>query len=559
MAKLKTLPDGREVLIGRPNSPSKQTTTRSQLRQDLGNVQYDEVLRVAKALYKQVDSESVAGRKPVLNHDDLKLMQEGVLIRPPWRIPFHELRQASYSTSLIGAIHKIRVDDLSAFFRVFVQGKTPEGFGFEVSDIFGDLEKAKNKSHDREFDELVSQAKKFFYYMGDKIEGWSKRDRFHTVGEMMIRDTLAIDRVAFWLKRNAFGKVIEIIYLDPATIYPTGDEGYRNDKSIGWVQIVDNQVVMEFGHEEIVCRSQNHSSDVRYRNFGLSPAESSIMELVTIIYILKKNRDRQSNRTPPEGIITVNGIVSEEALDALSAQWKNIFTGGMNNYAIPIMASENGDIKYQPLNIANDMVFDKLLEWTTGLVCASHGIDPMEVGLRLRDSGALSEASPDGRLKNTTSRAKKSLLSFFSDVCNEIKEHVEAFEPITFHFSGIDKQDENDVLERDLKEVKAFRTVDELRRQRNLPTLEQELIDSYGLDPEKVKGIGGMILDATFNQFASPKLTTEDPNAGMGGDDGQGEEGDSSDEEGEDEDEDFDPDNEQMDDEDEDDDSDLRF
>lgn len=547
MAVEKTV-NGKAVLIGRPSKKSPQgnlvQTEFEKLKESVPRENFERLVAVTKSLLAQNEGylDKFSNKQPVFSHDEMALLANGVHLRPAWRIPYEELRRASYTNSLIGAIHRIRVDDLSHFFQI----STKQGFSFSLNE--------EDKKLDEETKLLVKNASEFFRLMGDKTEGWSKRDKLHTVGEMMIRDTLCIDSVCFWLIKNPWGKLIEIRYLDPATIFPVLSDGYIGDKSIGWVQMIDGQVKETFGHDEIIWKHQNHTSDVAMRGHGMSPTEAAMMELITIIYVLKKNRDRQSNRTPPEGFLSINKAIGQDAMDSLTAQWRNIFTGGLNNYAIPILAAEDADIKYQSLNLGSDMVFDKLLEWATGLVCAAHGIDPMEVGLKLRDSGALSEASSDGRVKNTMSRAKKALLGFFSDCFNDIKEHIPEYATIKQVFTGIDKEDEKEKLDKDEKLLKAYMTVDEVRRRNDLPLLEEELTNTYKLDAEQIKGIGGIILDSTFSQFASQKLTPPPEDDGMGMD---GEEG--MDEEEESEEEDFDPDQDIEEEEPEDDDEDLKF
>ncbi|WP_165784076.1 phage portal protein [Leptospira levettii] len=531
---------------------NKQTDKQDQftykgLSQMVPRENFERVVSVTKSLMAHIDNENLvdryAGKKPVFNHDEYSLLSNGVHLRPPWRISTDELRKASYTNSLIGAIHKIKVDDLSRFFNI----SKKEGFYFEMVD--------EDESPNDEDKKLIKNACEFYRLMGDKCEGWSRRDKLHTVGEMMIRDTLTIDSVCFWLIKNAWGKVLEIRYLDPGTIFPVLPDGYRGDVSIGWVQVIDGQVTETFGHDEIIWKHQNHSSDIRMRGHGISPTEASMLELIMIMYILKKNRDRQSNRTPPEGFISINRAIGPDALDSLVTQWRNVFSGGLNNYAIPILAADDAEVKYNPLNLGTDIVFDKALEWATGLVCAAHGTDPMEIGLKIRDSGALSEASPDGRIKNSMTRSKRAMLAFFSDCFNDIRDHIPEISRIKQVFTGIDQEDEKAKLDSDIQKLKSFMTLDEIRRTRDLPPLEKELIDSYGLDAEQVKGIGGIILDTTFSQFAGSKLSPpQDEGMGMeGGEDFGGEEDFDSEEEefvdedggeeGDEMDEDFDPDN----------------
>jgi len=488
-----------------------------------------QIMALAKGFLNTVDRDEFAGKytrkDPVYTDRENQYQSDGVMLRPSYRITYDDLRFASYGNSLIGAIHKIRVDDLSRFSQTIVKrnGDNKEGFTWIHED--GETELPV---------EEVKKANKFFELMGDKVEGWSSRDRLGTVFEMMLRDTLSIDTVAFYLVKNSFGHLLEIKYLDPATIFPIDPKvGFRGDKGIGWVQIVNNNIVETFGKDEIIWKHQNHISDVRMRGFGISPTEVSILELVGVINALKFNRDRFNSRNPPPGILSFDGDVSEETMDSLQLQYANMFSGNYNNYRIPIIATPSGKVTYTPLNIQNDLQFDKLLQWLSSLVLAAHGMDQAELGMKLQASQALSEASPDARIAHASTRAKKAMLSFFSDVFNEIKEFHPEFENKKQVFINVDPAD----IERDFNKrqaaIKSYMTIDEVRILEGMEPLGKTYAKMYDLEEdqaEAVKRLGGTILDAQFTQYANGILQALD---GGGGDDmGMGGEGGEFDEEG---------------------------
>jgi hypothetical protein len=476
-----------------------------------------QIMALAKGFLNSVDREDFAGkymRYPVLHDREIQFQNDGIMLRPIYRISYDDLRAVSYGNSLIGAIHKIRVDDLTRFSQTIVRrsGDNREGFTWIHED--GETELPI---------EEVREANKFFELMGDKVDGWSSRDRFGTVFEMMLRDTLSIDTICLYLVKNSFGNLIEMQYLDPATIFPVDPKtGFRGDKSIGWVQIVNQNIVETFAKDEIIWKHQNHISDVHMRGFGISPTEISILELVGMINALKFNRDRFNSRNPPPGIISLDGDISQETLDDIQLQYANLFSGNFNNYRIPVIATPSGKLTYTPLNIQNDLQFDKLLQWLSSLVLAAHGMDQAELGMKLQASQALSEASPDARIAHASSRAKKAMLSFFSDVFNEVKEFHPSFANKKQVFINIDPAD----IERDFNKrqaaVKTYMTIDEIRIQEGLKPLGEVYAEMYELDEEKakiVKRLGGTILDAQFTQYANSILQALDE----GGDDGMGE------------------------------------
>lgn len=501
---------------GRPRGPNYEKNLRKRQKSNSVKISYQrdkfikEVIRqsdqqirmLTKGFLNTIDNEQFAGKymkNPVYNDKDNQLQSDGVMLRPSSRISYDDLRAASYGNSLIGAIHKIRVDDISRFSKTIISknGSSNEGFTWESED--------EDKHIDKE---TVKKANKFFELMGDKIEGWSSRDKLGTVFEMMLRDTLSIDSIALYLVKNSFGHLIEIRYLDPATIFPVDPKiGFRGDKTVGWVQIVNHNIVETFAHDEIIWKHQNHISDIRMRGFGISPTEVSILELVGVINALKFNRDRFNSRNPPPGLLGVDGDISEETMENLQLQYANMFSGNYNNYRIPIIATPGGKINYTPLNIQNDLQFDKLLQWLSSLVLAAHGMDQAELGMKLQASQALSEASPDARIAHASSRAKKAMLNFFSDIFNEVKEFHPDFKEIKQIFINIDPADLDREFEKREKMVKSRMLIDEVRALDGLPPLGEVYAKLYQLDDEKaeaVKRLGGTILDAQFTQYSNP-------------------------------------------------------
>lgn len=310
------------------------------------------LLTLTKSLFHRVNSDRYAAKKPVFNHSELQLHNDGIELRHPGRLSHQDLRDASMGTSIFGAICNLRVNNLAEF-------ADPEYFTFAMRD-----KKAKPKTSD---DKLIRQATDFFSYMGEKNKGWANRDHLKAVLEMMVRDTLTIDAVAFYLSRNRFGKLKELHYLDPATILPVDRRrGYRGDRGVGWVQVIDGTVQETFGHDEIVMRHKNHLSDIRYRGTGFAPAEVCIKELAGIINGMKFNSQRFSNNPPP-GFMQVLGHVDQEVLDDLNLQWSSLWEGNENNFEIPILSSER-EVKWTPLAIKDDMFFDRLMQWYLVLV-----------------------------------------------------------------------------------------------------------------------------------------------------------------------------------------------
>nr|WP_241686944.1 phage portal protein [Leptospira stimsonii] len=449
----------------------------------------ERLLHLAKSWFGQVNTPDVAGRNPVYSFDQMQQIRDGIQLRPTWRIPIPHLRSASYGTSLISAIHTVRVEDLSKFARI----SSKSGLWFRMEDEDEEVS-----------DEITAKMKscgKWFDKMGDLTSGWANRDHLGSVFEMMTRDTLTIDSIAFFLIFNPFGKLIEIRYLDPASIFPVDPtKGYRGDRSVAYVQIIDDNIVETFGANEILWLHKNHLSDVSMRGFGFSSLEACMLDLVGVINSLKFNRDTFS-RQHPYGYLSFQGDISQEALDSLQLQWQEMISGLDDSHRIPILGTSAGEVKWTPLNIPNEMVFKDLMQWCVSLVLMGHGMDQAELGLRLIGSQSLSEANQTEKSKHSMTRAKLSLLTYFESAFTKLKNFREDdFGGIVCEFSGKDPEDEKEKVQKQKDEVANWKLVDEIRIAQDDPTIGETLADLYGVPVEDYKMAGALILNPIFQQ-----------------------------------------------------------
>lgn len=453
----------------------------------------DKLMLLAKSFFGQVNTEKIAGKygkEPVFTHEQYQVMTDGVRLRPVWRVDYSLLRQAAYGTSLISAIHTVRVDDLIRFASI---SKT-EGLWFKMED--------SEEKPDDETKELMKRAGRFFSFMGDKVDGWTEREHLYPVFEMMIRDTLTVDGLAHWMVRNPAGKLIEIRYLDPTTIFPVDPSiGYKGNRSVRFVQMIDNMVVETFGPDELIFSHKHNLSDVQTRGWGMSPLEATMLDLSGVINSLKHNRAKFS-RQPPPGFMSIQGDVTQATIESLETQWRNMVSGLDDSHAIPIVGSSAGEIKWTPLNVPNDIVFEKLMQWLVSFVLMGHGMDQAELGLRLLGSQSLAEANQNDKIKAAMTRSKKAMLTYFESVFNKVKEFRPEFSSIVVEFAGTNPEDEKEKLAKMKDEVGNFKLIDEYRIENDLPILGEKIAELYGEDFEKVKKAGATILNPAYLQHA---------------------------------------------------------
>lgn len=404
-------------------------------------------------------------KNPIYSDDMVVPVQQGVRVRPIYRIPLEDLRNISYASSLIGAIHQIMADDVSMYAKI---GEDP---GFEYK-----LKQKDISASDMQRKEMAEFANRVFL-MGDKSQSdWRERERLGEVLEMATRDTLAIDAVAYLRTYNRAGEICDVRYLDPATIFRVDPrKGYKGDKNITHVQMVHNTVTETYEAGRIVYRHKNNLSDIRMRGFGYSPIESCLVEIMSLLFTIKHNADRFNSRNPPKAIISSKNAIPKSDQERIELIWENAFFGPREGFKIPMMFGA-GEIQVHNLDVSDDFEFDKMLQMVSSFIIARHGIDPAQLGLRLNQSQSLAEPSMDGRQHFSRDRAHGSIMSFHQDCLNEVFDPSDE-SPITLSFIGVKTEQEDKKASLEDKQFKVSRSLDEIRKANDLPTMKEEAED----------------------------------------------------------------------------------
>lgn len=465
--------------------------------------------------------ESQKDRKDPIYTDELVALRDrGIMVRPIYRISTDDLRNIAYSSSLIGAIHQIVSDDAS----IYCQYLEDPGFKFKMKEAEEEVTPALETE--------MKEWAKFLLLMGDKsISDWRERDRFHEVIEMATRDTLAIDSVAYQRSYNRLDRLADVRYLDPGTIYQIDrKKGYEGDKNITHVQMIRGRVTETWEEGRLVYRHKNNLSDIRMRGFGFSPIEQCILEIMSLLFTVKHNGDRFNSRNPPKVLLTSENTINANDQARLELEWENAFHGPREGFKIPMMFGA-GKMQVHKLDVSDDFEFDKMMQIVSSFIIAAHGVDPAQLGLKLNNSQALSEASMDGRQHFSRDRMHGAIMGFHQDCLNELIDPPDDL-PYRMIFSGVKTEDANKRADLSDKEFKSFKSLDELRKERDMPTMAEEAEEyrKAGIYSEKEAKKHAKLGALRGNQYYSQAFTSviaesEGEGGGMPGMDPGGESG----------------------------------
>lgn len=374
-----------------------------------------------------------------------------------------------------------------------------KGLGFEVR--LRDLEAEPGRKEK----EQMKRIEDFIVNTGKDKD--VDRDSFQTFCKKIVRDTYIYDQVNFekvFSKKNKTS-MEKFIAVDPSTIfYATDKQGKIIKGGKRFVQVVDKRVVASFTSRELAMGIRNPRTELTSSGYGLSEVEIAMKEFIAYNNTEAFNDRFFSHGGTTRGILQIRSDQqqSQHALENFKREWKSSFSGINGSWQIPVVMAD--DIKFVNMTpTANDMQFEKWLDYLINIISALYGIDPAEIGFPNRGGGAtgskggstLNEADPSKKHQQSQNKGLQPLLRFIEDLVNRhiISEYGDKY---TFQFVGGDTKSATDKLNILKLETQTYKTVNEAREQEGYKPIEG----------------GDVILDGSFIQSLGHGLQQEQYN-----------------------------------------------
>jgi hypothetical protein len=350
---------------------------------------------------------------------------------------------------------------------------------------------------------------------------WS-RDDFDSFLRKTIQDALALDQMCWEIvgnrrrtaeiTRSGRGEgIVEFFATDGATyrLANTGAQFKNNDikgnKINGYypsyVQVYQHQIVAEFYPWELNFGIRNQSTSILNNGYGISELEDLIKIITWILNGDQYNGNFFSQGSNPKGILKVFGNVSEPMLNQFKQAWYNQIAGVQNSWKIPVIQSDKMDwVDLQKNN--TDMQFSLWGEYLRLITCALYKMDPIEIGFRNKNEGnQLFEGSKKETFNKSKEKGLEPLLKFWAGCFNKtiISEITENFE---FAFTGVTPDDEQAALDADIKKVANIEQLNEVRKRRGLPPLEDGdiVLNAAYLQNKQMNAMGSPDSNAAMDQ-----------------------------------------------------------
>ena len=441
----------------------------------------------------------------------------------PTSLSYNILYQISVKNSVVAAVISTRVNQVSTFTKP--KRFSTDGVGYEIR-----LRNSK-MAPTEEQQEVMQSLELFLENCGFNDD--PSRDDFDTFIRKLVRDSLTYDQTCFEIVPDRKGRPAEIVAVDAATIRSANEEyssyAYGNvakpkkGEEVAWVQVIDGSVVSWFTSKELAFGIRNPRSNVNLQPYGFSELEMLIQQITSHLYAEEYNSKFFSQGGTTKGIINIksdpNGIGNKEQLDSFKRQWQSQVNGMTGAWKTPVLQVPNG-IEYVNVSQSNrEMEFNQWINYLINIVCAVYAIDPAEINFSNNGGAAVQssvfETSQEQKLKNSKDKGLKPLLRFIESIIN--KYIISRFsQDYVFAFTGLDDKSEEEKAELDSKQVKVWKTVNEIRKEHGEEPIEHGdvILDPSFLNYKQQQQNSGAMQDNGFGGMEGDEDTSGEPTEG---------------------------------------------
>lgn len=399
----------------------------------------------------------------------------------PTSISYSTLFQIFWKLPIVQAIHFLRIKQVAAFAKPQIDRYA---LGF------------RTRMRDRKRNPSKTELKQIVYLedllMNTGVTNNPKgRDSFKTLLKKVTWDSLLYDQFCVEKVLNRKGLPAAWYAVD-ATTMRIADNGKtfidtEDKEAIRYVQIYDGMIINQFTQENMIFGVRNPSSNIRLHGYGVSELEMLITNITAMINTRSYNTKAFSQGIMAKGILNFEGTIPNARMEEFRRHWYNLLASVDNAHRMPVMNAEG--IKYINLQTTNrEMEYSAWMDYLIKEACSVYATDPAEINFDYGKTGqksALSESSSADKIMESKERGLRPLLE---DIADAINLHIiqEINPDFIFEFVGLDPETKDKVVDRNMKRVKSFITINELRAEEDLPAL-----------PE---GEGDIILDAYYFQ-----------------------------------------------------------
>lgn len=400
-------------------------------------------------------------------------------------------------TPVIAAILNTRIQQVSEFAS---PQTSPYGIGFKVR--LRDLKKKATRASEKQANEI----QKILLSAG----GGYGVGGFEPFLRCIMRDSLTYDQCNFEILRTRGGRVAGFVPVDASTIRrarPTEAEISRgrikpNDRK--FVQLVDNKIVNEYTREELGWGIRRPRTWLYANGYGY-PELEELTKIVT--YILNAetyNAVNFTNGIHASTILALKASLTQEQFRVFKRELTAMMHGPANAKRMPMVLLDPRSESKQELQAVNlsqsnrEMEYSQWNSYLIKIACSLYSMDPAELGFVFGNENQVSTITANGPSDRITASKERGLRPMLRAVESWLNTWVvhQIDEDFMVDFVGFDAKSEEAKQQLDIAALKAYKTINEVRAEHDLPPLEDQL--------------GNLVLEPSFLQVYMQSMMAQD-------------------------------------------------
>lgn len=288
-----------------------------------------------------------------------------------------------------------------------------------------------------------------------------------------------------------------------------------------YVQVIRGKIERAYTGDELKIGIRNVTTDIYNNGYGLSELELAVGLVTGHLNAEYYNQAYFTQGFSAKGILHIKAAINRRKLETVRQQWQHMVRGSKNSFQTPIFAGVE-EVKWVPLTQSHqDIGFEGWIRYLIKVTCAIFQIDPHEIGIGFKDEGPGGGVSSGDNTQEKLKQSKdKGLVPLLRHLENYINEEIlKPFDDrFCLKFTGISSESRSEVLDRQEKEVKFKKTVNEIRSEDGLPPipgmdgiiLSQEFLQWYSQFSSEAKKMAKEAMSQQPQQGMTPDQNEED-------------------------------------------------
>lgn len=376
---------------------------------------------------------------------------------------FTDLRAMS-TNPIIGAIVQTRLNQVAAFCK-------PQRMDYDLGyAIISDDEKYNKEN------KTTRALESWVYSMGLPEYG---EPLLETFVRKFMRDSLVMDQACAEVIYRKNGQPAYVVAVDSATIRKlrvtldyVGQAAKPNEPY--YCQVINDRIEASYTQDQMIFAIRNPQTDMGAAGYGMSELEMLIRTVSSIINTEKYNSGQMTQGGTQKGILLVKGDADTEQFNIFKRDFREAVRNAAQHWRPPVLrVGKDADVSWITLDRSNrDMEYAALFEFLVKQACGVYQIDPSEINWSIGQAGTSINYDSNSQVKQMASRERglKPLLTFLANTINVSLLHkIDPKYRLEFRGFDMDRNEETKII---AQEVSTYRTLNEVRADKNLDPLD---------------------------------------------------------------------------------------